>query len=511
LELLLRYSITRFLKQFASFVIFTILIFNSLYSQEHKFVVYGKLKIEKGNTDRAHIIVEKNGNQVEKLNIDRSGKFEFELDYNSQYILTFKKPDYVTKSISINTTLPSNYEIVENFIPFAFEVSLFHQLEGVNTIVFNQPVGKIKYSATLDDFDYDTDYTRSIIKQIEEVERQMAEREKEVDELVKNEQGNQSNNQVEDQAAKIARLKEEAEARKKAEEEQQRLDAEKKAALIAQLKAEAEARKKAEEEARLREQARKDSIAMADAEKRRLAEEARAKAKAEAEAARLQKIQDEQERLRQEEEARARAKAEAEAAKLEQIRKEQEAAALAEAERIKAEQEAKLAMIQSLQQQAERNKQEEEARARAEAEAKQALIDQIQKDAEKLRLEEEARARAEAEAKAADQERRRKEAEKLRSQKAEQEALARARAKTAMEESFEIKTDLTPQKYTREKTVETINLNNRDITRVVVNKNNEINAYLEVKYHWGGTYYFEEDVQHNIRNISEAYFLTQTK
>ena len=49
----------------------------------------------------------------------------------------------------------------------------------MNIVVFNQPVGIIRYEAALDDFDYDTDYTKSIQSQLDEALARTEEKEKE--------------------------------------------------------------------------------------------------------------------------------------------------------------------------------------------------------------------------------------------------------------------------------------------------------------------------------------------
>lgn len=82
--------------------------------------------------------------------------------------MSFEKDGFVAKKISFNTKAPA--EAVPNgFTPFDFAVSLFKQYDDINLVVFNQPVGIIHYDSKLGDFDYDTDYTKSIQSQLEAV------------------------------------------------------------------------------------------------------------------------------------------------------------------------------------------------------------------------------------------------------------------------------------------------------------------------------------------------------
>ncbi len=135
------------------------------------------MKVEQGSFD-GKMKVEKNGQQISKRSLEKSGKFEAELDYNADYILSFYQDDYVTKKIRVNTKVPEERR-EEGFLPFEFQVTLFKQYEGVNTVLFNQPVGFIKYSDEVDDFDYDTDYTKSIQDQLADILKQVEEKQKE--------------------------------------------------------------------------------------------------------------------------------------------------------------------------------------------------------------------------------------------------------------------------------------------------------------------------------------------
>ena len=148
----------------------------SLNAQKIKFL--GRFVIEKGNMDKAVIHITKNGNPVRTIS-PQGQKFEFDCEANAEYIFSFEKPDYITKRISINTFVAED-RLAEGFEPFKFNVYLFPQLEGVNTVVFNQPVGKIMYKQDLDDIGYDSDYTKSIEAQMKEFDLQYKAKEQEV-------------------------------------------------------------------------------------------------------------------------------------------------------------------------------------------------------------------------------------------------------------------------------------------------------------------------------------------
>ena len=159
------------------------LIFHSMVHGQDKFQVYGKMKLEKGSLD-GRVELFENGSRKSVRKVSGTGKFEFDLDLNKDYVFSFSQDGYVTKKIAITTTVPAD-RAEYGFAPFQFQVTLFKQYEGVNFVVFNQPVGKIKYNAEVEDFDYDTDYTKSIQQRLAEVEKEVEKKSKEEDKQAK--------------------------------------------------------------------------------------------------------------------------------------------------------------------------------------------------------------------------------------------------------------------------------------------------------------------------------------
>ena len=161
---------------------FTIIGSIQAISQE-KFQVYGKMKLEKGSLD-GRIELFENGSRKSVRKVDGTGKFDFGLELNKDYVISFSQEGYVTKKIALNTTVADDRAEL-GFAPFQFQVTLFKQYEGVNFVVFNQPVGKIKYNEEVEDFDYDTDYTKSIQQRLQEVQKEVEKKSKEEDKEAK--------------------------------------------------------------------------------------------------------------------------------------------------------------------------------------------------------------------------------------------------------------------------------------------------------------------------------------
>lgn len=145
-----------------------ILLFTAInaFGQSNDFLITGKFKVDGGSNNGARIVLEKDGRKVRTL--DGDSRFEVKLDYQAIYIVSFEKDGYVTKKLRFDTHVPEE-RIEYGFEPFDFTVEIFEQFDDVNVVVFNQPVGKISYSDIIDEFDYDTDYTKSIQTQIQQV------------------------------------------------------------------------------------------------------------------------------------------------------------------------------------------------------------------------------------------------------------------------------------------------------------------------------------------------------
>ena len=170
----------KFLPYTAIAIILCLISSSNAFCQDN-FVVYGKMKLEKGSLDGS-IEVLKNGSRDRIKKVSGSGKFEFNFDLNAQYVISFSQDGYVSKKISFDTKVPGG-RAEDGFVAFQFQVTLFKQYEGINFVVFNQPVGHIHYNEQLGDFDFDTDYTKSIQQQIAEVQKQVDKKQKEEEKI----------------------------------------------------------------------------------------------------------------------------------------------------------------------------------------------------------------------------------------------------------------------------------------------------------------------------------------
>lgn len=189
-----------------------------------RFVINGKLKVEGGGLDGCRMVVYKDGEKNRTISADLN-RFSLELELNRSYILSFEKNGFVTKKLSFNTTAPPQAGKA-GFTPFEFVVSLFKQYDGMNTVVFNQPVGMIRYDEKLADFDYDTDYTKSIQSALDEAQADVLKKQQEeaqaiAEEAKRKEREEKEKAKADARAAKDAQAKAKEAAKQKADQQRQ--------------------------------------------------------------------------------------------------------------------------------------------------------------------------------------------------------------------------------------------------------------------------------------------------
>lgn len=140
-------------------------------SVKYNFIING------GNRDGSRVTIERDGQKWRARDGD-DGKNNIELEYQHDYVFSFSKQGYVTKKIFISTKVPKSV-LKDGFDPYSFDITIFKQMEGVNIVVFNQPVAKVVYKEDIDDFGFDTDYTKSVLSGIQDAEKELKQKAKE--------------------------------------------------------------------------------------------------------------------------------------------------------------------------------------------------------------------------------------------------------------------------------------------------------------------------------------------
>ena len=123
--------------------------------------------------DGVQVIVFKNGAQEKVYDAGSSGKFDFNLPLGYSYDLKFSRADYVTKIMRVDTR---NIPAEDRSTPFQvdMEPSLFKYVEGFNTDILKEPMGKAAFDSQTNYITFDFAYTESMKKKIEDEFKRLA-------------------------------------------------------------------------------------------------------------------------------------------------------------------------------------------------------------------------------------------------------------------------------------------------------------------------------------------------
>jgi hypothetical protein len=152
------------------FKLILILLFSlvlNLYTQSQNrkyFIITGKLISESEFIENGSIQITKNDNSIVNSDVPKDGRFRLELNYNSEYRLTFKQNGYLLKTILVNTALPTETLNKEaNFPHFLMAVRLFKDNQNAANLYSEKEIQQISYSPKQDCFTrvptiYDVEY-----------------------------------------------------------------------------------------------------------------------------------------------------------------------------------------------------------------------------------------------------------------------------------------------------------------------------------------------------------------
>lgn len=114
------------------------------------------IDINEGGLDNVWIAITKGGATYRTINPNGKSKYMVDFELGAEYLITVTKPGYITKSVIVDTHIP-NGRADQEFNKFDARIELNKQPEG-QEVTYTQPVGKIGYSYTSGDFDFDTQY-----------------------------------------------------------------------------------------------------------------------------------------------------------------------------------------------------------------------------------------------------------------------------------------------------------------------------------------------------------------
>lgn len=150
--------------------IISILLLESI-AQAAGLKVKGRFEVKEGELSGSIVTIERNGQNVKSFQPSK-GKNDLGLEFGYNYTISFSKPGYVSKSIVFITSVPNDV-IDKGSFQYEFTLEIFKQVDGVNTMVYNQPVAKIYYSRESDNFVDDKNYTATIQAQMAKVDAEI--------------------------------------------------------------------------------------------------------------------------------------------------------------------------------------------------------------------------------------------------------------------------------------------------------------------------------------------------
>jgi hypothetical protein len=133
---------------------------SAIHAQEvTDFEILVKFNVADGDFKNSTIIITKDGAPFRVINPNKE-KHNVTMPFGGEYLFTFKKLGYITKAVIVNTKIPAGRE-KEPFARFSMEVRILPQPED-QIVTYTQPVGIIKYSTEISDFDFDKDYSLTV-------------------------------------------------------------------------------------------------------------------------------------------------------------------------------------------------------------------------------------------------------------------------------------------------------------------------------------------------------------
>ena len=131
------------------------------YSQETKTTLDVKItSVEKmrKKLEGTTVILYKNNLKLDSVSL-KDGRYELLLDTGNVYKVEFKKEDYVTKYIILNTKeAPDNFD---KKTKLKIDIGLFHKKENLNVdFLKKEPIGYARYDFVSDKMEWDYTYLK---------------------------------------------------------------------------------------------------------------------------------------------------------------------------------------------------------------------------------------------------------------------------------------------------------------------------------------------------------------
>ena len=157
-----RKSIILFLSLFVS-----ISVFSQKGGDDKLLETLGIVEDEKGEKVSDVLVVvtkDPTGTMVEKLTTNRKGNFNVALSLNKEFTITFSKPGYITKKITVNTKVINTKE---TYFQYPYTLVLSRNLgKNYGPEILGKPIVKVYYNPNKTEFDFDSLYFAAIKREL---------------------------------------------------------------------------------------------------------------------------------------------------------------------------------------------------------------------------------------------------------------------------------------------------------------------------------------------------------
>jgi hypothetical protein len=152
------------------------LVFSSFLSFSQEWTLPFSSKVEKNGKklQGATVSLMQGSKQVMQTMTGEDGAFKFQIPPNGDYTIVVTKQGHCTKKFTVSTRNVPEDKKPGDFKGFNIEaISLFEPIPGIDYSVLNQPLVKVTYDATKDNFDYDEAYSNQMLSALDRL-RQLA-------------------------------------------------------------------------------------------------------------------------------------------------------------------------------------------------------------------------------------------------------------------------------------------------------------------------------------------------
>ena len=153
---------------FTRFILFFLFSSFSSFSQEWTLPFSSRIEKSGKKLQGAKITLMQGSTKVLETMTGDDGAFKFQIPSNGDYLIIVTKPGHCTKKFTVSTRGVPADKVKGDFKGFNIEsISLFEPLPGIDYSELNQPLVKVNYNATSDNFDYDEAYSNQMLSVLE--------------------------------------------------------------------------------------------------------------------------------------------------------------------------------------------------------------------------------------------------------------------------------------------------------------------------------------------------------